>query len=72
MKTPIEMVLCEDKYFRYFDQKKVNNYGINNYLCPKEKDYFVAGNYYADVFEYIEIKVFKCQNSTKSAVVCED
>lgn len=45
----------------------VERYGINKYQCIDSEDWHLQGNYYTDVYSYVSIKLFKCQNVTANA-----
>ncbi|CDW89821.1 UNKNOWN [Stylonychia lemnae] len=62
---------CQDKYFNYTNQSEVVLKGISNYLCTVDDNYQFQGNFYQQNFEYVEIKLWKCLNSS-SPVVCQD
>ena len=40
---------------------------IDKYTCLIDKNYSVAGNFYADQFSYFEIKILVCNNSNPNA-----
>lgn len=64
-KTLLNITTCGNTYFNYSDQEEITKYSISNYMCVKDKDYKFQGDYYSDVFQYMEVKMWKCQNSTK-------
>ena len=39
------------------DDETVEYFGIDNYLCPVEKDFSIYGAYYSDQFRYIELSL---------------
>eukprot|EP00347_Sterkiella_histriomuscorum_P023442 403334623 len=61
IRTSLDIVPCENQYFRFWDQRKVNLYGINNFNCVKQKDLYIQGNYYSKEFQYVEIRVRRCK-----------
>ncbi|CDW82837.1 UNKNOWN [Stylonychia lemnae] len=63
---------CQDKHFNFTDQKEVALKGISKYLCAIDDDYQLQGFFYQQNFEFVEIKLWKCQNSSKQAVICQD
>ncbi|CDW87806.1 UNKNOWN [Stylonychia lemnae] len=63
---------CHDKHFNFTDQKEVMLKGISNYLCAIDDDYQLQGYFYQQNFEFVEIKLWKCRNSTESTVICRD
>jgi hypothetical protein len=50
----------------------VKAFGIDKYNCIIDDDYELYGNFYRRNMSYLELKLWKCQNNTKSNVVCED
>ena len=56
---------CGTKYFNYSSADTVK-YGISDYMCLTENDYELQGDYYSDNYEYLEIKMWKCQNNSKN------
>eukprot|EP00347_Sterkiella_histriomuscorum_P017701 403348330 len=71
---PIEK--CGDAGFVYPNTEEIRNIGILNYNCLANKTYQLQGNFYQKKFEYLEVKLWKCQNATmlaiNSPVVCKD
>ena len=53
--------------FSSFEGMTQTNYkrlGINEYFCPSTKNFTIAANYYAPRYDYIEIKVYRCNPSS--------
>ena len=72
-KIPIPTQNCGDHYFNFIDQKQVAMFGINSLICPTNLNYSLHGDFYSKDFKYIEIRLQKCLNSTKTnATVCAD
>lgn len=65
------MVLCNKTGFRYNDTDKLHEYNITNFTCPLVKNYTVGGNYYTEIFSYIEMKLLKC-SALDVGVKCAD
>ena len=65
VKTPVEMITCGIEFFKYYDKSKILAYNIDEYLCPKQKNYKIAGNYYAKHFYYLELKLKRCGSSSQ-------
>ena len=64
-RKPMNITLCEDKRFLGFNQTKVSMYGIPKMQCIYNEDEFqLQGDFYSEVFKYIEIRVQKCMNTT--------
>ncbi|TNV83530.1 hypothetical protein FGO68_gene1497 [Halteria grandinella] len=70
-KTDLTFTECGDKYFSFEDQAEVLNYKINEYQCPDDNftDWQLRGNFYRNDMLYLEIKLWKCQNSTNNNTV---
>ena len=58
-KTDIPYAKCGNN-FAHEDQDEVRSLGIDDYYWPTTDEYSVAGTYYAQNFNYIEIKISKC------------
>ncbi|CDW88099.1 accessory gland protein [Stylonychia lemnae] len=56
---------CGDQLFDFPNQQEILSQGISNYNCLTDNDYQFQGNYFSDSFQYLEIKLWKCQNNTK-------
>mmetsp|Transcript_3315 Transcript_3315/g.3293 ORF Transcript_3315/g.3293 Transcript_3315/m.3293 type:complete len:167 (+) Transcript_3315:154-654(+) len=70
LKTDIPFDLCGNEHFRFSNQTQVEIIGISNFLCITDRNYTLQGDFYSDIFNYIEIKLKKCVNGT-SEVVCQ-
>ena len=46
-KTALPFETCGNSSFQYPDQDEVTMYGINNYMCLKNKNMSLEGNYYS-------------------------
>ena len=40
-------------------------------MCLKNKYFSLQGDYYSEIFKYVEIRLYRCVNSTKSNVTCK-
>ncbi|CAI2383865.1 unnamed protein product [Moneuplotes crassus] len=69
IKTTIENQFCGNNSFTDIPIESITRLGIDKFHCPKYKNYTVAGNYYSERFDYIEIKFYKC-NPAYSSVPC--
>ncbi|CDW78915.1 UNKNOWN [Stylonychia lemnae] len=47
-------------------RKEISDLGISEYFCLVDNNYQIQGGYYDDIYEYIELKIFKCSNNTES------
>ncbi|CDW90841.1 UNKNOWN [Stylonychia lemnae] len=62
---PLNFVFCQETLFNYTKKQELLALGINEYFCLQEdQDYRLQGGYYQEIYEYLEIKLFKCQNKT--------
>jgi len=65
--------LCGEKNFKYHDKKEILKYGLDKFYCLADKSYSFQGGFYSDLMSYLEVKLYKCLNSsTDSAdsVIC--
>ena len=53
------------------NQTLVESVGIDQYFCPRDKNFTIVASYYASRYDYIQIKVYKWANSTSSSIVCK-
>ena len=42
----------------------ITKYGIEDYMCVTDNDYQLQGLFYSDTYQYLEIKMWKCQNDS--------
>jgi hypothetical protein len=63
IKTAIEIEKCNYDNFNFNDTKKLDVIGFEDYYCAKNKMYEVQGNYYTEDFQYLEFKVYPCDDS---------
>ena len=59
----IQLDYCNDT-FPMSQEEFYKRKGMNRYLCPVHKDYFLQGDFNSKVFSDVEVLVFKCVNST--------
>lgn len=38
--------------------------GVNGFRCITDKNLSIAGNYYGDIYQFIDLEVFMCNNAT--------
>ncbi|CDW74033.1 UNKNOWN [Stylonychia lemnae] len=62
--SPLNFTFCQDDLFNYTNKQELMTLGINEYFCLKDQDYTLQGGYYDEVYEYLEIKLYKCQNKS--------
>lgn len=71
-KKPIDIVKCNSSYFKSFNQSKVLMYGIRELNCIKDLDLIqLQGDFYSEVFKYLELKLIRCVNKTSKGVPCK-
>ena len=66
IRTPLSFSICGDSKFGNKNLTTTFQYGINNQFCIDNNNFTLEGEFYSDNFQYIEIKLFKCINSTTS------
>ena len=48
-----------------FTREQLISYGIKNWICPDfNEDFDVMGKYYETTYQYIQIGLMKCSNSS--------
>lgn len=60
---------CSTVGFNTTDKDTYDWESIGDHLCL-EGNYNITGNYIAPVFEYLELKFYKCSNSTENGNSC--
>ena len=68
--TSLNTKLWENSFVG-MNQTLVKAVGIDQYYCPSDNNFTVAATFYASRYDYIQIKVFRCANSTTSSVICK-
>ena len=68
MKANIQTANCNTASFYNMKQEIFETLSISDYLCPTSNNYTIAGNYYASKYDYIEIKVYRCNPATSKIV----
>ena len=58
-KTTINTTLCGTNSFDNVNAETIERLGVDKYLCPDNLEYTIAGNYYSQRFDYIEIKFYR-------------
>ena len=59
-KTLMDFEQCGDTGFNYSSAEEIKRVGIDEFYCPVNNNYTVAGSFYAKSFHYLELKVKKC------------
>ncbi|CDW87303.1 UNKNOWN [Stylonychia lemnae] len=79
LKRDVKFSKCQRKHLNHTNQADVVANGISNFYCIEDNTYQFSGNYYQRTFEYVEIKLWKCQNQSSpnainnnQKVVCQD
>ena len=67
-KANIQTANCSTGSFYSMKQEIFETLSISDYLCPTSNNYTIAGNYYAPRYDYIEIKVYRCNPATSKVV----
>jgi hypothetical protein len=63
---------CGQSHFSGFDPEKIGMYKIDQFLCMSNVSSFeLQGDFYSPRFRYLEIRLYKCINSTSSKIVCK-
>jgi len=62
---------CGSEGFNFDHQAEIKLRGLNTYNCLTNRDYEIMGGPYNKEFKYLELKLWKCQNSTKSNIECK-
>ena len=52
-----------------FNQTLVRTVGIDEYYWPSDLNFTISASYYATRYDYIQLKIFRCVNSTTSNVI---
>lgn len=72
---------CGYDGFSYADKTELSRFGIDDFLCLNSFNNFtIYGNFYRAEMKYMEIKLWKCRNTTKTgdglpklySAVCKD
>jgi hypothetical protein len=65
-KTTIDTHTCGIDSFDNVDDDTITSLGIDKYYCPTYRNYTVAGNFYSNRYDYIELKFYKCNPAYSS------
>ena len=57
--------------FSGMNQTLIKIIGIDQYMCPSDRNFTIAASYYASRYDYIQIKIYRWANKTSSSVVCK-
>ena len=67
------MIPCGLDYFKGFQREKIEQYKLHNLLCIKNRNNFtLKGDFYSEKFRYLEVRMFRCENSTLSKISCKN
>ena len=69
-KTAMQTAYWTTDSFYNVNRASYDTLEVDNFLWPTSKNYTIAANYYAPRYDYIEVKVYKC-NPTYSKVTCK-
>lgn len=64
VRTTIPIDLCSATGYNFTDKVAVETYGFNKQYCLKNKDLHLQGDFYSYNFTYLELRLFKCRNSS--------
>lgn len=65
-RTYIPLQRCSREHFDEF-QREFDMLGLQNYLCPSlEENFILQGNWDEDVFQFLSVKILRCENQTNS------
>ncbi|CAI2377012.1 unnamed protein product [Moneuplotes crassus] len=59
--TDIPMVRCEKTFFKFYNQTEVEKLGIEDYICPQNRNFLIQGNSLSEDFLYLELNIDKCK-----------
>ena len=72
-RIPLQFVPCGNDFFKGFNQTTIDMYSIPYMNCLNFTGYQLQGDYYSEIFSYMQLRLFKCKNSTKKgSTVCRD
>ena len=58
----LELTKCGTEFFRFDDKKEIEDLQIDQMNCLKDTDYELKGNYYAQNYKYLELKLWRCSS----------
>lgn len=61
---------CGTDHFNYTDQNYLKRENVNLRHCLTMRNYTLRGAYAAPNFDYLEIKFYKCVNTTENGNSC--
>ena len=65
---PIKVESWKNSFVGY-NQTLIRTVGIDKYYCPSDLNFTISASYYAARYDYIQLKIFRCVNSTTSNVI---
>ena len=71
----INAVKCNQTHFPGFKEKELNDFGLNNWICPDFENFTevdAVGKYLDPVYQFLQIGIMKCnnQNNIKNDSFC--
>ena len=63
-KKRLRYEICGEDKFNFKNKQDVKTYGIDKFYCLSDKDYSFLGNFYNAKMFYLELKMYKCSNSS--------
>jgi hypothetical protein len=67
IRRTLPLVPCAQMTFNYSNWTEADIYGVSSYQCMSRKDFRLQGQFYSNNFSYVEIRLFRCVNTTKSS-----
>ncbi|CAI2387803.1 unnamed protein product [Moneuplotes crassus] len=67
--TSIDVEKCGDTNLNYDDLTEIKRLGIDNYYCPIQSNFSVAGSFFSPKYHYIEMKLRRCVSG--GSVTCK-
>ena len=58
-------------HFPQFNQSLFDYMSVEEYLCPKNLDFYLQGNYFSDLFSYISLEVSKWVATNSNGIQCK-
>jgi hypothetical protein len=55
-----ELVKCGTANFNMNDKSEIEAFGMQEYMCIKNKSYELEGAKNTEIFKYLEVKLHKC------------
>lgn len=63
---------CTQQTFNYSDWAEAQTVGVKDYVCLGIKNFMLQGHFYANNFSYVEVRLFRCANTSTSKKCASD